>query len=90
MILVCGKGKEDYLTNVAVQQQKDSPAYRTWKVENNLMMSWLLNSMANKTGESLMNYKTSKEIWEAAHDTYWNKDNTFAVFEIKGILGNLR
>ncbi|KAH7657630.1 RNA-directed DNA polymerase protein [Dioscorea alata] len=53
-------------------------------------MSWLLNSMTNETGENFMYYKTAKEIWEAAHDTYSNKDNTSAVFEIKGILGDLR
>ncbi|KAG8373786.1 hypothetical protein BUALT_Bualt11G0061300 [Buddleja alternifolia] len=90
MIIVCGKGKEDYLTGAAVQPKESSSDYRTWKVENNMVMSWLLNSMTNETGQNFMYYKTTKEIWDAALDTYSNKDNTSVDFEIKGILHDLR
>lgn len=90
MIFVCGKGKEDYLTGVAVQPKETSPNYRTWKAENNMVMCWLLNSMTNETGENFMYYKTAKEIWDAVHESYSNKDNTSAIFEIKGILHDLR
>ena len=90
MIFVCGKGKEDYLTGTAVQPEENSPGYRLWKVENNMVMSWLLNSMTNETEENFMYYKTAKEIWDAARETYSNKDNTSAVFEIKGILHDLK
>ena len=37
-------------------------------------------------GENFMYYKTAKEIWDATRGTYSNKDNTSAIFEIKGIL----
>ena len=53
-------------------------------------MSWLLNSMKNEIGENFMYYKTVKEIWDAARETYLNKDNTSAIFEIKGVLHGLR
>ena len=36
-----------------------------------------------------MYYKTAKEIWDAARETYSNK-NTSAIFEFKGILHDLR
>ena len=90
MIFVCGKGKEDYLTGTAVQPDESSPKFRTWKAENNMVMSWLLNSMTNETGENFMYYKTAKEIWDAARETYSNTENTSAVFEIKSILHDLR
>lgn len=55
-----------------------------------MVMSWLLISMTNETGENFMYYKTTKEIWDAVRETYANKDNTSAVFEIKGILQDLK
>ena len=51
MIFVCGKGKEEYLTGTTMQPEESSPQCRTWKVENNMVMSWLLNSMTNEIGE---------------------------------------
>ena len=54
------------------------------------IISWLLNSMTTETGENFMYYKTAKEIWDAARETYSNKDNTSAIFEIKGILHDLK
>ena len=89
MIFVCGKGKEDYLTGAATATGENDPAFRTWKVENNMVMSWLLNSMTNEMGENFMYYKTAQEIWEAVRETYSNKENTSVVFEIKGILHDL-
>ena len=55
-----------------------------------MVMSWLLNSMTNEMGENFMYYKTTKEIWDAALVTYSNKDNTSAIFELTGILHDLR
>ena len=90
MIFICGKEKEDYLKGTAVQPKESSSDFRKWKVENNMVMSWLLNSMTNETGENFLYYKTAKEIWDAVRETYSNKDNTSIVFEIKGILQDLK
>ena len=37
-----------------------------------------------------MYYKIMKEIWDVKRETYSNKDNTSAVFEIKGVLHGLK
>lgn len=37
-------------------------------MENNLVMSWMLNTMANEIGEDFMyyeTYETSNEMWDA-------------------------
>lgn len=44
----------------------------------------------NEMGENFMYYKTTKEIWDAVQETYSNKDNTSAIFEIKGLLHDLQ
>ena len=46
--------------------------------------------MTNETRENFMYYKISKEIWDATRETNSNKDNTSTVFEIKGILHDLK
>ncbi|RVW43701.1 hypothetical protein CK203_080512 [Vitis vinifera] len=88
-IFICGKGKEEYLTGAIVQPKEDDPGYRTWKLENSMVMSWLINSMTNDIGENFMYYGTTKEIWDAVRETYSNIDNTSAIFEIKSILQDL-
>ncbi|RVW48509.1 Retrovirus-related Pol polyprotein from transposon RE1 [Vitis vinifera] len=85
-IFICGKGKEEYLTEAIVQPKEDDPGYRTWKLENSMVMSWLINSMTNDIGENFMYYGTTKEIWDAARETYSNIDNTSAIFEIKKLV----
>ena len=37
-----------------------------------------------------MYYKTAKEIWDAARETYSDNENTSKLFEVKGILNDLR
>ena len=62
MMFICGKGRDDYLTGVAVPPSKEDPKYRTWKSENNMVMSWLINSMTNEIGENFLLYVTAKDI----------------------------
>ena len=70
MLFMCGKGKDDFLTGAAVATTTDHPKYKVWKLENNMVMSWLFNSMTTEIGEDFMYYKTAKEIWDAAKETY--------------------
>ena len=55
-----------------------------------MVMSWLINSMTNETGENFMYYKSAKKIWDVAKETYSNKDNTSEVFEMEGTIHDLR
>ncbi|KZV16024.1 hypothetical protein F511_14390 [Dorcoceras hygrometricum] len=50
MMFVCGKGKEDYLSGALARPKDDDSKFKTWKSENNMVMSWLINSMTNEIG----------------------------------------
>lgn len=89
-IFLQGKGKEDYITEETEKPKKSDPNHAKWKLENSLVMSWLLSSMTNEAGENFMYYDTAAEIWNAAKETYSNIDNTSAIFEIKSLLHDLR
>ncbi|KAL5540397.1 hypothetical protein UlMin_042420 [Ulmus minor] len=90
IMFICEKGKDDYLTGVAVPHAKEDPKFKRWKAENNMVMSWLINSMNNDIGENFLLYETANEIWDAARETYSDNENTSELFEIEGTLHNLR
>jgi hypothetical protein len=52
MMFICGKGRDDYLTGDIIIPEKNDPMFRTWKTENHMVMSWLINSMTNEIGEN--------------------------------------
>ncbi|EXB76298.1 MLO-like protein 11 [Morus notabilis] len=83
MMFVCGKGKEDYLSGA-------DPKYKLRKAENNMVMSWLINSMTNEIRENFLLYGTAKEIWDAAKETYSNFDNSSELFSVESILHDRR
>ncbi|EXB70633.1 hypothetical protein L484_023818 [Morus notabilis] len=48
MMYICGKGKDEYLTGEIIPPKEGDPTFRLWKTENNMVMSWLINSMTNE------------------------------------------
>ncbi|KAH7573345.1 hypothetical protein JRO89_XS03G0126300 [Xanthoceras sorbifolium] len=84
-----GKEKDEYLTGEIQESAKADKRYRHWKTENNLVMSWLLNSINADISENFLLYETAKEIWDAVHETFSTHDNT-AEFAVEGILHDLR
>ena len=50
MMFICGKGNDDYLTGAAIKPREEDLKFRSWKFENNMVMSWLINSMVNEIG----------------------------------------
>ncbi|RVW33967.1 Retrovirus-related Pol polyprotein from transposon TNT 1-94 [Vitis vinifera] len=47
LLFIYGKGKDEYLTGEAVMPKTTEPGFRKWKIENSMIMSWLINSMNN-------------------------------------------
>lgn len=50
MLFIYGKGKDDYLTDELVLPDKADMNFRKWKVENRMVLSWLINSMNKDIG----------------------------------------
>ena len=55
-----------------------------------MIMSWLTNSMETDIGRTFLFYKTTKEIWDAAKETFSDSENAAEVFEIKSQLLELQ
>ena len=89
MMFICGKGKDDYLTGEVTIPEREDPKFKVWKSENNMIMSWLINSMINEIGENFLLYGTAKEIWDAAKETYSSSENTSELFSVESALHEL-
>lgn len=59
------------------------------KTENNLVMSWLTNSMINEVGENFVRCKTTIKIWDAVLEAFSDQEDTVEAFDIEGILHDL-
>ncbi|RVW90308.1 hypothetical protein CK203_036736 [Vitis vinifera] len=59
MMFICGKSKDDHLTRAVTIPKKEDPTFKVWKSENNMVMSWLINSMTNEIGENFLPYDSS-------------------------------
>ena len=89
-MFICGRSKDDYLTGEAKAPKADDPKFRIWKAENNMVMSWLVNSMMPEIGENFLLYSTASEIWEAARVTFSDSENTSELFETENLLHDLK
>ena len=87
IVFIYDKGMDDHLTSDVT---KEDTKFKSWKSKNNMMMSWLINSMNNEIGENFMFYETTKEIWDVGRETYFDNENTAELFQFKSILHDLR
>nr|GMD39400.1 Retrovirus-related Pol polyprotein from transposon RE1 [Ipomoea batatas] len=90
LLFICGKGKDDYLTGTAAKPETTEPGFRKWKIENSMIMSWLINSMNNDIGEIFLLFETAQEIWDAAKETYSSSENTSELFRVESTLHDFR
>ena len=45
LMFVRGKGKDDHLTGLSAAPAKEDSRYQTWRAEDSMVMSWLINYM---------------------------------------------
>ena len=52
------------------------PRYKRWIVEEQIIRSWLLDSMNTDYFQKFIEYRTAKAIWEAVHKFYSKKNDS--------------
>ena len=89
MMFISGRSKDEYLTENISKPDSTSAEYKTWRAENNMVMSWLINSMTTEIGENFLLYTTAKDIWDAARETFSSSENTAELFQVESTLQDL-
>ncbi|RVW73200.1 Retrovirus-related Pol polyprotein from transposon RE1 [Vitis vinifera] len=90
LMFIRGKEKDDYITGASAAPETTASTYKKWIAENNMVMSWLVNSMTTDIGENFLSFDTTKEIWDIAKETFSDKENTSEIIQIEDILHDLR
>ena len=62
LMYIFGRNKDYYLIGMTKAPKNEDPTYKGWKTGNNMVMSWLINSMNLETGETFLLYSTAVEI----------------------------
>ncbi|KAK3014800.1 hypothetical protein RJ639_009131 [Escallonia herrerae] len=83
-----GKGKLSHLFGTG--PKKGDPGFDAWDEDDSMVMFWLWNSMLPEISDSFMFLPMSKEIWEAAQQTYSKVRDAARVFEIKSKISDTK
>jgi hypothetical protein len=54
----------------------NDPKYEAWLSKDQLVMSWILNSMERNLAEIFSFSESSSDLWKAIRDMYGNQNNS--------------
>jgi len=83
-----GKGKIHHLLGGGSRQ--GDPTFGAWDEAYSKITSWLWNSMTPKISETFMFLSTTKDIWNAARQTFSKAHDAAQIFEIKVKVGSTK
>jgi hypothetical protein len=58
----------------------DSPEYEIWLSKDQLVMSWILNSMKRNLAEIFSYSESAHDLWNAICDMYGSQNNAARIF----------
>jgi len=89
-IALGGRSKLGYINGHITPLDSSSQAYEAWQCKDQLVLSWLLNSMKNQIAEIFSYSESSLALWKAVKEMYGNQNNIARIFQINRNLANLQ
>lgn len=87
-MFICGKGKDEFLSSQNEQPKITDLEFQKWKVDN-MVMSWLINSMTNEIGENFLLYETAHRFWDVVKETFSSKENALELSRIESVFAKV-
>ncbi|KAB2606017.1 hypothetical protein D8674_005734 [Pyrus ussuriensis x Pyrus communis] len=85
-----GRSKLGFINGSIKVPEASSSNYESWLSKDQLVMSWLLNSMERKLAEIFSYSKSSYQLWEAVKEMYGSQNNVARVFQLKKDISDLQ
>lgn len=63
LIALSAKNKVGFIYGTIAQPKISSESFKSWCRCNNMVISWLLNTLSREIAESVLYSKTAREIW---------------------------
>ncbi|KAH0681315.1 hypothetical protein KY284_022400 [Solanum tuberosum] len=70
LIALSAKNKVGFIDGSIIPPSIPSESHRYWSRCNNMVISWLLNSLSKEIAESVLYSKTTKHIWEELEEKF--------------------
>ncbi|KAF3772138.1 hypothetical protein EJ110_NYTH58653 [Nymphaea thermarum] len=67
-----------------------SGKYASWKGDNNIVMSWIMNSVQPQIASTIAYYTSAKQMWDFLKQTYSNDKNVSKILQVEEELLNLQ
>ncbi|KAF5191911.1 Copia-like polyprotein/retrotransposon [Thalictrum thalictroides] len=85
-----GRSKLGYVNGVIQKPKSDSSTYDSWLCKDQLVMSWLLNSMESRIAEIFSFSESSMHLWKHVKEMYGNQNNAARIFQLKRDIADLQ
>jgi hypothetical protein len=66
----------------ALSEETDPEGYAAWSRCNDMVHSWIINTLNPEISDSVIYYSTTHEVWEDLHDRF-SQSNAPRMFEIQ-------
>ena len=78
-----GRSKLGFINGSIAAPEACSSGYESWLSKDQLVMTWLLNSMERKLAEIFCYSESSLKLWEIVKEMYGSQNNAARVFQLK-------
>ena len=85
-----GRSKLGYVNGSIEPPEPSSTTFAAWHANDQLVMSWILNSMEPKLSELFSYSESSCNLWESIKEMYGSQNNAAHIFQLKKDLAGLR
>ncbi|XP_070004346.1 uncharacterized protein [Nicotiana sylvestris] len=82
VIALSAKNKLGFIDGTLTIPQADSRHQQTWARCNDMVLSWLLNSLPKKIGESVLYSQSAKDLWSDLEDKF-GQTNGAKLFQLQ-------
>ncbi|XP_019231650.1 PREDICTED: uncharacterized protein LOC109212458 [Nicotiana attenuata] len=88
LISLTAKNKLGFINGSFPCPSSDSPLIDQWQRCNDMVISWLLNSLSRDIAESVIYSQTAEELWNELEERYGQADGT-KLFQLQRELNNI-
>nr|AEJ72555.1 putative retroelement polyprotein [Malus domestica] len=78
-----GRSKLGFINGTIVPPEVGDSKYEEWFCKDQLVMSWLFNSMGSKVSEIFSFSESAFDLWKAVKEIYGNQNNAARIFELQ-------
>ena len=73
---IAGKDKLEYILGDIPQPEPTDPTFRKWRIENDVVKGWLINSMESSLINNFIRYPTAQQVWDRVAITFFDGSDT--------------